>query len=142
MLAFITEVFSKAWPERCSRFSLGVGRIETDGESRAVLAEPSQSGAMVCGPYLPLKSGRHSATFALRIADVPSYNNVPIVRCDILGIGNREIVVRHLTAQDIQSSGGTISLDFDLPALEFGIQARCISLGGAKVRCKCWPILI
>jgi hypothetical protein len=142
MLAFITGVFSKAWPERCSRFSLGVGRVETDGESRLVVAEPSQSGAMVFGPYLPLKSGRHSATFALRVADVPSYSNLPIVRCDILGIGNREIMVRHLTAQDIQSSGGTIILDFDLPALEFGIQARCIALGGAKVRCKCWPIVI
>lgn len=141
MLALITEVFNQAWPERCSRFKSDVGRIVTDGEGHAVLAEPWQRGAMVYGPYMPLKPGRHFATFRVRVADVQE-NNVSIVRCDVLGAGGREIVVRHLTAQDIEASTGTIGLEFELPALEFGVQARCNSLGGATVRCVCWPALI
>ncbi len=96
---------------------------------------------MIYGPFMPLKPGPHSAKFKLSVAD-PLRDSVPIIRCDILGTGGREIKVRFVSAQDIEATDGTISLDFDLSAVEFAIQARCIALGGATVRCECWPALI
>jgi hypothetical protein len=141
MLSFITEVNNHAWPERCLRFKSGVGEIVTDGGGRVVLARPWQIGAMIYGPFMPLKPGPHSASFKLNVAD-PLSDSAPIVRCDILGAGGREITVRLVSTHDIEAAAGTIRVDFDLPAVEFAIQARCIALGGATVRCECWPALI
>jgi hypothetical protein len=138
MCALLAQVFEQAWPERCSRFQSAVGTMIVKNGRRMMSATPQQSGAIVFGPYVPLKAGAHSATFSLVAEGAPT-PDTPVMRCDVVGARAREIAVRDLTSRELEAADGRIGLDFDLSELEFGIQARCIALGAASVQCECWP---
>jgi SAM-dependent methyltransferase len=129
----MNRIFTQAWPERTRRFVSLVGeRIRKD--NRDVISCPAgTAGVLIYGPYMPLKGGDYTATFNLRLTK--STEPGVVVRCDILGDKGREIVMRDLSQNEIESSDGLIGLDFKLANLEFGIQARCISYGRVGVEC-------
>jgi hypothetical protein len=134
LTAAMNSIFAFAWPQRSKRFVQVVGdKVERNGIISA-RAKQGIGGVIVYGPYMPLKKGRHSATFRLSAAKQSDQSAI-IFRCDILGAGAREIIMKDISSADLATSGGVVTLEFDLPELEFGIQARCISFGVCDVEC-------
>lgn len=136
---YAQEIYEQHWPERTRRFSSQIGtRVDVDGRP-FVVARENESGALIYGPYMPLVAGSYEAEFEVRVDKASG--SAPVVRCDVLGHQGREIVARYLTAADIAAGNGIINLPFSLDEMEFGIQARCLALGQAKVRCHAQPII-
>jgi len=131
--SFVDKVFSTAWLERSGRFQTIIGTRAPGNTSVSCAA--GVAGVLVYGPYMPLKAGHHSATFSIK-ADAVSEKTGIIVRCDVLGNKGQVIAVQELTAGELGRQNGEVRLEFDLPELEFGIQARCISLGVASLECR------
>jgi hypothetical protein len=55
---------------------------------------------------------------------------------DVLGQNGRELAVAELTGEALEACGGDVTLAFELPQLEFAVQARCLSLGKTAVTCR------
>ncbi len=134
LAAQMHSIFRTAWPERQRRFVSGVGAIIEEGGQRRVRTSPNESGALAFGPYMPLKAGRYRVEWMIRLFDVPSIDR-PVVRCDVVGNEGREIAVTHISARDLSRTDNVVRVDIFLDSLEFGIQARCFSKGGATVEC-------
>lgn len=131
----VNRIFALAWPERSTRFLSLVGHRVSRGQKQAIVVDEKTQGAMVYGPYMPLKAGKHTAEFQITITSSVGGDETPAVRCDIMGDKERIIAVREFSAKDMRDLGGIVRLDFTLPELEFGIQARCFALGNAAVEC-------
>lgn len=134
----VDRIFATAWPERSTRFINVVGSRSDDGKS--VVANKGTAGVLIYGPYMPLKAGKHSATFVLRATGHGDPDEV-VARCDILGNKGQELAARDITARDLAAARGIVRLEIDLPELEFGIQGRCISTGAANLSCDLPAIL-
>lgn len=128
----VQDMFDQAWPERSRRFLSIIGASRPD--KSGFESSKGDSGVLVYGPYMPLKAGRHSATFALTADGYASEDEI-IARIDIIGIDGIELAVSDLRASDLISSN-SFRLDIELAELQFGIQARCISTGAANLMCK------
>ncbi len=89
---------------------------------------------MSFGPYMPLKKGEYTAEWRIEVEAACNPDAV-VIRCDVVGDRGRELIVKFFSAKDIAAANGLVSLDFALSELEFGIQARYSSHGGATVRC-------
>lgn len=138
--AEIDTIFEAAWPERKERFVSGIGRKSTADGRTEIVAEKGEGGPMIYGPYMPLKKGHHYAEFRLRAVDAAD-PRAPVAVCDVVGSAGQVITSKTLTPAELQDSRGTVRLEFELDALEFGMQARCIALGSARVACE-MPIAI
>lgn len=136
--SFVAGVFEKAWPERSARFQTIIGTRAADNSS--VCCAVGVPGVLVYGPYMPLKAGRHSASFTIRASPAASETDV-VVRCDVIGISSQVLAEQELTAKLLAEQNGKVRLEFDLPELEFGIQARCISSGAVALECQL-PVII
>lgn len=126
-------VFVNAWPERKTRFVYPYGKTSVGGKDVAI-ARKGQSGPLVYGPYMPLKAGHHRAEFVLTASDAGEPGAI-VATCDVVGRQGQTLAERSLSSADLAKSGGRMRLDFDLKTLEFGIQARCISWGTARLEC-------
>jgi hypothetical protein len=133
----VDAIFAQAWPERSRRFLSIVGKQTSDRKGFEVAK--GTGGVLVYGPYMPLKAGQHSATFTMKASGQATSNEI-VARVDIIGIRGQELAARDISGDDL-TADGSIRLDIDLPALEFGIQARCISTGAAHVLCDLPAIL-
>ncbi len=125
---YLTAIFQKAWPERITRSSVGVGRVETDAEGEWVICPPGTTGPLIYGPYMPLRAGRYRCTFDMQGGDPATR-----VLCDVVwgergdAMNSEELV--------IGPERKTVELAFTVPALQFGFQFRCFNLGGGGLRC-------
>jgi Methyltransferase domain len=130
----VAKIFANAWPERKGRFLSLVGEVVRRGPRATVRCDKGEHGALLYGPYMPLKQGSHVVEFEIRASGGGNVN-APVVQLDVLGNGGREITTRTVTRRDLERSAGKAHLKFQLTELEFGIQARCISLGNAALEC-------
>lgn len=136
--AFVDGIFATAWVERSGRFQTIIGTRSPGNESVSCAA--GAAGVLVYGPYMPLKAGPHSASFSIK-AEAATDRNAVAVRCDVLGNKAQILAVKELTVDDLARQNGEVRLEFDLPELEFGIQARCISTGVSALECRL-PVVI
>jgi Methyltransferase domain len=128
------KIFANAWPERKRRFLSLVGKTVQRGSRATVRCDQGERGPLLYGPYMPLKRGSHIAEFEIRASGAPNVD-APVVQLDVLGNGGRGIVTQMVSSRDLERSAGKVRLKFQLTELEFGIQARCISLGNAAIEC-------
>lgn len=136
----VTRIFNAAWPERASRFTSLVGeRVTIDGRQR-IRTAANQGGVLVFGPYMPLKKGRYRASFLVSASTFED-KHAKVARCDVVDGEAKEIAVYELSCDDLLRSNGVVDVDFFIPHLIFGIQARCISYGHAGIECAL-PVLI
>jgi SAM-dependent methyltransferase len=127
--ARLTEIFKKAWPERVTRSVVGVGHVESGTDGDWVVCPANTSGPLIFGPYMPLRAGRYRCTFELEGSEPAAR-----ARCDVVSGERGDIIVmRELT---VGSGRETVSLEFELSALQFGFQFRCFSLGFGELRCR------
>jgi SAM-dependent methyltransferase len=125
----LTEIFAKAWPERTTRSVVGVGHLETGSNGEWVVCPPNTSGPLIFGPYMPLRAGQYRCTFELE-GGTPAAR----ARCDVaVGVRGDVLVSREIT---VGPERETVSLEFEVPVLQFGFQFRCFSLGGGGLRCR------
>ena len=134
LVAEMDRIFAAAWAERKTRFLSQIGTKTASATGTVIRCEKDQSGAMVYGPYMPLPAGSHSVEFTLE-ATGGADPHAPAVRCDVIGASGQEIAVVVLSSAEVGERGGVVRFDFDLVTLEFGIQARCFSLGTAAIEC-------
>jgi hypothetical protein len=132
-------IFEAAWAERKRRFVSQVGEKTTIDGRTVFRCRAHDKGALVFGPYMPLKAGKHYAEFKIRTDEIRDPRQ--IVRCDVVGNNAREIGVEVISGERLRAADGIIRIDFELPELEFGIQARCIALGSAAIECEV-PLIV
>jgi SAM-dependent methyltransferase len=138
LTAEMDKIFSDAWPERSRRFVSAAGTRNPDNSG--ISSASGETGALVYGPYMPLRKGNHSATFELTSTDPGSAGTI-IARIDVLGSNGREILFKDVTYSELQNQSGKFTLDFSLPEMEFSIQARCISYGKSHLNCR-FPTIV
>jgi len=127
----LTDIFRTAWPERASRSIVGVGRVETGPDGEWVVCPPATSGPLIFGPYMPLRPGRYRCTFEL---EAETNGMEARARCDVAaGESGTVLMWRDL---HVGAARETVSFEFELAALQFGLQFRCYSLGGSGFRCR------
>ena len=121
--AVLADIFSRAWPERTQRFLLGPGRkTEQRGDGTWVTVGPREEGMIFFGPYMPLRAGHYRATFD--VVPDPGARSA-YARFDVAH-GVQGVVLKEGLAIP---GANQVTLEFDLAALTFGCQFRCISLG-------------
>jgi hypothetical protein len=128
----VREIYTLAWPERVQRFSTHIGTKSPDG---TMISSPAgASGALMFGPYMPLRTGSYRVTFSLTADAAGLPTALPICTCDVYST-NRERIASHdvLAGDIIQGSALNITIPFDLSSLEFGMQFRIISFGVARI---------
>ena len=125
----LDAIFRVAWPERVTRMIVGVGQVEARPDGEWVACPPATPGAVIFGPYMPLRPGRHRCTF-----DLDGGGTDARARCEI-AVGQHGTV---LLSRDVavDRTRVAISLEFELAALEFSVQFRCVSLGGGAFKCR------
>jgi Methyltransferase domain len=131
----VGEIFALAWPERVNRLKTAIGsEITVDGT--AWFDSHGRGGALMFGPYLPLRKGHYSVTFELSLVGPTSPADRCAAICEVIsGDGSqvaarREIRVAALSAQPVLP----VTLDFSLGATTFAIQFRVIALAGIRIR--------
>ena len=125
----LTEIFDTAWPERTTRSVVGVGHVESGPDGEWVVCPSNTSGPLIFGPYMPLRAGRYRCTFELEGSEPEA-----LARCDV-AVGERGDV---LVSREVKVGKGreVVSIYFEVPALQFGVQFRCFSLGAGGLRCR------
>jgi len=121
----VDRIYAKAWPERSRRFLTIIGTRSADGATFS----STEAGALIYGPYMPLRAGNHSVDFNI---ETMSNTSDVCVRVDVCG-GGKEIVSRDLSASELKANNGRVTLRFHLPELQFGIEARVISYGNSEL---------
>ena len=138
--AKVDAIFAAAWPERKTRFVCGAGtKSVVDGRS-IVVSDVHETGPIVYGPYMPLKAGKHFVEFTLHARGAANPEAI-VANCDVVGSQGRQIAIKAVSSADLWKTDGKVRLDFKLDDLEFGIQARCISFGVARLECEL-PVVI
>jgi len=120
------QIFAEAWPERTQRSLVARGTsITRDCEDWITVAE-DDSGAITYGPFMPLKAGRHRITF---MVDIPAGNVSPVGTVEAVN-GVMDQVATAEIAAGLSGQGKTsVTIEFYLRELEFGMQFRCLSYG-------------
>ena len=127
----VAEIYREAWPERTSRLKTVIGTPDTLQGHSAFSVEPKNAGVVMFGPYMPLRAGAYRVTFTLAADCKAIPDKTEVAWCDVfLSKSNRAAVTQHITASQFADDAPIkVSVDFDLDALEFGVQFRMISTG-------------
>ncbi len=119
--AFMSGLFEQHWPERIQRLIVPLDRqIELTPEGEWVVSPSGQGGAVVYGPYMPLKRGLYRVTWQLRT--LPDGSG-PVAICEVMAEVTPEILAR----AEVFPGKTEVTIEFSLSDTTFGIQFRCIS---------------
>lgn len=135
----MSRLFRQHWPERVQRLLAAPGRDTTvDSEGEWVIAAPESQGAVLYGPYMPLRAGRYRVSWRLRL---PERADGVIAVCEVVA---RE-AAGPLARREIRFGDENPSLDFVLGEMTFGLEFRCLAVGAAGfsvlrgVELREWP---
>jgi len=138
--AEVDAIYAAAWPERKTRFVCGAGTKTVIDGRPVVISQMQETGPIVYGPYMPLKAGKHFVEFTLYARGAANPEAI-VANCDVVGSNSRQIAIKSVSSADLRKTDGKVRLDFKLDELEFGIRARCISFGTARLECEL-PVVI
>jgi SAM-dependent methyltransferase len=131
----MNSIFAEAWSERIQRLNVGAGHVEQRGDAQWVVCSEDQGGAMIYGPNMPLRAGAYRVNFTVAAQGVAA-PNTQALQCEVfLPSRNGPLASRLLSASDLHGET-SVSLDFTLDQLEFGVQFRCVSLATMSVACR------
>jgi len=133
--AIIDRYWAFGWPERLNRLVSNTGTLNVDPVGRAFWeSEAGTAGALVYGPYAPLKAGRYRATlYARRLTKIS--DDTPLGWMDVVFNDAAIVSARtDLTANQLSEVDWTpLSLDFEIDAMTFGFQTRVFSNGNSAL---------
>lgn len=123
--ALMSDLFRQHWPERVQRLLAAPGHaVEADAEGEWVTAAPGSQGAVLYGPYMPLRAGRYRVSWRLRL---PQQADGVIAVCEVVARETEAPLARC----EIRAGDEAPSLDFVLGEMTFGLEFRCLATGGA-----------
>lgn len=114
------------------RIGFTQGRSRVEGRTRLLHLNAGESGFLCFGPYLPLRSGRYTCYFLLRMdtADLP--DDMPIARIDLVLDQKEDGTQMVITAGDLRPGvQQIIAFDFVVQRATAGFECRVFSLGAA-----------
>jgi hypothetical protein len=118
--ARMRAIFVGAWTDRAQRTLVAAGQPVRRGGVDWVDVSEGTGGAIIYGPFMPLKAGRHRATFMLDIA--PGVTG-PVGYVEAITGSMRQVAMAEVAGGGFQP----VTLEFSLDQLEFGMQFRCVS---------------
>ena len=122
--ATMQAIFDAAWPERSRRSLMAAGSMEKRADENWVIARAQDGGALIYGPFMPLRMGSYEATFSV---DVPAGTLEPPGYCEVI-TGSSATVASIEISPSLAGRGPIeIVVPFELSRLEFGMQFRCVS---------------
>ncbi len=126
--AHMERVFRKHWPERVQRLIVPTGRtLQASPQGEWVVVQPGEGGVVMFGPYMPLRAGHYRVSWQVQ-ADERS--GATVATCDVVKGAGAELLGRC----DVGAGEQSVSIEFALTEMTFGLQFRCISLGTAGFR--------
>ncbi|GJE57323.1 class I SAM-dependent methyltransferase [Methylobacterium thuringiense] len=133
----LNGVFQKAWPQRLRRTQSEIGsKCDKDGNPW-FQAPAGTTGALMYGPYAPLRPGRYVCTFEVDVANTK--NGQSALVCEALSFSR----TTKLAQQEVSTNGRRlVKLDFTIDDLLFGVEFRCITNGSADVSCRAYVDLV
>ncbi len=138
----VEHAFQANWPQRASRFS---SQLSPAGSAGLFHGTKGWAGALVFGPYVPLRRGRYRVEFEIAAASPPDpgvAEEAEAVRLDVVHEPRCVVAaVRSLTCRDILSPV-VAGLDFGLDELTFGVQFRVITSGRVGVTARVRPLAL
>ena len=135
--AVVEAAWRTGWPERMSRLATQIGERKTTPDGACFESMVGQAGAVLYGPYAPVRAGRYRATIHVKLlSSCPP--DTPVSFAD--AVFNTEAVVKalkHLKSDDLSlTEYSPTVLEFDIPETLFGFQMRLISNGAAALSVK------
>lgn len=97
---------------------------------------PGYAGNVLHGPAIPLEAGRWRATFRLRVEDVAPAPDAEVARLDVCCFPDAQVLGgRGVLARELDGGGRwtTTALDFALPAMVMGFEARVFAAPSARL---------
>lgn len=132
--ALLDACWATGWPERMQRMQSNIGTMVTEGTETFVHAPADVSGAVIYGPYAPIKPGTYVATIRLRLlSHVPPETVVAhadaVAGSDTLALTGTVIPASSLSLDSYTE----IPLRFTVDEMKFGYQVRVFSTGAAAL---------
>ena len=123
------------WPERMNRLMSAIGTQGEDADGPFFQSSPGVQGAVIYGPYAPLKPGRYRVS--ARVALVNQIDPTLVVgTLDVVLNANDVAVELPIKAADLSvGQYRTISAEFETRSdIAFGFQWRLIANGGCGLK--------
>ena len=141
------EAYDVYRAQRLSRMHHTVGSRREENGRKLVSGRRGQAGALLFGPYVPMRPGKWIASF--RISAVPARwrsnpePDEPLGSVDVT-VGESEprvVAERSLTARELPLDGQehALELPFELDRTEFGAQFRVHTLGRVRMSAR-YPV--
>ncbi len=119
--ALMARLFREHWPERVQRLLVPADHaLQPSPDGDWVNVTAGQGGIAMFGPYMPLRAGRHRVTWQVR---TPATSRGPVAFCEVMA--GADTLMRH----EVRPGESSVSLEFTLDEMTFGLQFRCASLG-------------
>ena len=132
LLAEHRAIYSRAWRDRLQRMQRQLGDVTGSNGDRVVSAGVGQPGAMMFGPYVPLRPGHYVARWHLRRASgaVAVAPDVVVATADICDFSGHALVSRQVHAAALTEGEWTlVEQPFDIAHLTWGGQFRVFTAG-------------
>ena len=137
----VDDAFREYRGRRFARLHSNVGSVAGQAGRQEVTAVEGEAGHLVFGPYVPMRGGRWLARF--QIEHLPGGD--PVGPDEIVGELDvtKDLEVQVLTARELLAdelgrpgSPAEVTIPFELPQTEFGVQFRLFSNGRTGVRAR------
>ncbi len=128
------EIFSQAWTERCRRTMTVIGEeLEREGW----LSSQGKPGALLYGPYLPIKAGEYSASFPMKFLESAGNSLAQGVLCEVVaGDPCKVLASKRVTVGEMGCGRDfKVELPFAVQDTTFGVQFRVAAEEGCVVLC-------
>jgi hypothetical protein len=129
---YINDIVEIAWPEREQRLATIIGIKHMEGDKCSVFAPEGAVGALIYGPYIPMRAGSYRAIFTLT-AHTTNIDDEEIGHADVFtdhAIMTLPLKGTHIT----RMKEGNVVLEFTLLETAFGVQFRIFSNGRAALQ--------
>ena len=83
----MNSIFAEAWPS-IQRLSVGAGRVEQQGDAQWVVCHAGEGGAMIYGPYMPLRAGEYRVSFTVAAQGVAA-PDTQALQCEVFSRRSR-----------------------------------------------------
>jgi len=107
MKSLMQTIWDNAWPERCLRMK---SNIVSSIDQADYFGSGGQAGALMFGPYMPLRRGTYNAEFQLRFLSSAAAGGV---MCDIVAGDGSKILARQTIEASAQNGSETVRIPFN-----------------------------
>jgi len=126
----VEEIFIRNFQMTSSRFLNQIGTVEQSGFHRIVRTSEKEAGYLVYGPYIPLKSGKYTASFKIKGDAGNVAGDQAVCTLDIYSTNFNIIAQQPIPYSEITPGKyRTFDLNFHLENTAFGTEFRVIDHG-------------